>query len=173
MNTDQEFASLNSWNDWRAHLDAMLQQAQRIGADDLDACLAMNERFDAFILHSTASDGDVDALDRIAREAGRALLMAHVDERLQSLAARRSDLAHLTKRFRQQAALARQAAADLRMQRAVALVDDIAEVTGEINDAVHELESDDAAAFTTAVGTLAALLERLQGELNHAVQHRE
>ena len=93
-----EFKELETFEDWKEKLSALLDEAAKIAeldtGDDavLDRLLKLNDRLTAFQNWSDPEVDGTDELDRIAKQARQDLLESSINRRIQAIAARSADL---------------------------------------------------------------------------------
>lgn len=104
--------------DCTAKLKALLDDAQNAaGQEDDDLRRRVSEQLKQFMIDSTPNNARIVALDDIAVEAAKALLIRNIDDRLVSIRTINIDLAKTTKQFSAAAAHASATANGLRLER--------------------------------------------------------
>jgi hypothetical protein len=112
-----EWDKIKGFDGWSAKLRELLAESTKISAsNDLEERLDLSQRFTDFIVNSDGEDG-VAQLDEIARKAGADLLLAGINERLTSMAARSGELAVLVKSLGAQTEKNEAAASSIRLDK--------------------------------------------------------
>jgi hypothetical protein len=142
-----EFDNIQDLAGWRNKLDELLAAARDVAAkDDIDARLEVSDRLTKFIIKnppSTPSDpisSEYDLMDRVAREASDALLLATIQERVASIVNRTTELATLRKKIDNRTAANRDETASIRLEKARRVVDATTQAVLAMTDLKKELE---------------------------------
>jgi hypothetical protein len=155
-----EWDKIKGFEAWTAKLRELLTAAQKVSAsNDLQERIDLSQRFTDFVVNSEADDGDVHALDDIAKKASVDLLLAGINERLASMACRSSDLAGLSKALCAQAGKNETAAASIRLDRLHNTASALTDAVRSVNElrAVLKAGEDD-----QLLGKLDKLVDSLQ-----------
>lgn len=116
--------------DWRAELNALLEQAKAASeADDGAARLRLCDKLLSFVDRSDPRVAGTDELDAIALKAHRTLAADVVDRAVAGIRARTAEIATLTKDVERVAAAAEASARALTLEKAHAAVDALTAAT--------------------------------------------
>jgi hypothetical protein len=175
-----EFDKIKNLAGWRAKLDELLAAARAVAQnDDLDARLKVADRLTEFIIKNPPALPDDPAtteyedMDRVAKEAHDALLLATIQERVASIMSKTAELAALRKKIEGRAAANREAAASIRLEKArrvvAATTDAVAAMTElkkEIERAADsEVQDADMAALGKQLDTLITRIQTLRSDV--------
>jgi len=142
-----EFDKIKNLAGWRAKLDELLQAARTAAqTDELDARLKVADRLTEFIVNNppTLTDDPATAeyedMDRVAKDAHDALLLATIQERVAGIMSKTAELAALRKKIEGRAAANREAAASLRFEKARRVVMATTDSVAAMMDLKKEIE---------------------------------
>lgn len=169
-----EFDKIKNLAGWRAKLDELLEAARAVAQnDDLDARLKVADRLTEFIVNNPPALPDDPAtaeyedMDRVAKDAHDALLLATIQERVAGIMSQTAELAALRKKVEGRTSANREAAASIRLEKARRVVAATTDAVAAMMDLKKEIERAAEGgiqdADTAALGKqLVTLIERIQ-----------
>lgn len=142
-----EFDKIKNLAGWRAKLDELLQAARAVAQNDnLDTRLEIADRLTEFIVRNppTVPDNPATAeyehMDRVAKDAHDALLLATIQERVAGIMSQTAELAALRKKIEGRTAINREAAASIRFEKARRVVAIATDAVAAMMDLKKEIE---------------------------------
>jgi hypothetical protein len=142
-----EFDKIKNLAGWRAKLDELLKAAREVAQDDdLDKRLAVADRLTRFIVNNPPAlpddpaTAEYDDMDRVAKDAHDALLLATIQERVAGIMSKTAELASLRKKIEGRTAANREAAASIRLEKARRVVEATTGAVSAMKDLKKEIE---------------------------------
>lgn len=119
-----EWTGITGYEGWRGKLGELLDEAKEVAReDDIEARFALSDRLLTFMKKSRPNSEDIRALDELAREAAADLMKMTIEERLAAVSERTGRYLQLTKEIEARAAEAQAAAASIRLENVVSVID--------------------------------------------------
>jgi len=132
-----EWTGITGYEGWRDKLSELLDEAARAAREsDIDRRFGVSDRLLMFMRKSYPNDESIRALDDIARQAAADLMMTTIEERLAAISQRTGQYLQLTKAFEARAAENEAAAASIRLEHVMNVIDS----TTKTIESVRELK---------------------------------
>lgn len=175
-----EFDKIKNLAGWRDKLDELLAEAKKAAqVDDLDQRLKVADRLTQFIVNNPPALPDDPAsveyeeMDRVAKDAHDALLLATIQERVAGIMGRTAELAALRKKIESRIAANREAAASIRLEKARRVVESTTNAVAAMMELKKEIEraaeagaqEADLAALGRQLGSLIEKIQTLRNEV--------
>jgi len=143
---------------WSDKLGKLLEEADTVG-DAVADRKALSRRFVQFILRSRPNTEAIKALDVIANEARRSVLISAIDDRVAAISDRTAELVLLTKGIEETTANAEKAAQSIRLENAQGAVDGLAQSVKSIKALAASMkDADDEQVRTSLENALKTLI---------------
>lgn len=161
-----EWDNIEGFQQWSDKLGELLTAATQAASDpDREARFAVSSRLREFIDHSWPNDQAIRALDDIAMQAAKDLMLETIDQRLREIVGRTAEWQRVTKQFRDRAAAAAAQAASIRLEKAHRVAQALTESVHLLQDLKGSLSDADDPEFAKNVAKAVETLQKLRAQI--------
>jgi hypothetical protein len=161
-----EWDNIEGFQQWSDKLGELLAAAtQAANNPDRDARFDVSSRLRDFIDNSWPNDQATRALDDIAVQAAKDLMLETIDLRLREIVGRTAEWRQITKQFRDQASTAGAQAASIRLEKAHRVALSLTESVHLLQDLRSSLSDTDDPEFARNVAKAVDTLQKLRAQI--------
>lgn len=161
-----EWDTINGFQQWSDKLGELLDTAMEAARNpDREARFTVSRRLREFIDNSWPNDQAIAALDKIAAQTAKDLMLDSIDERLGEIVGRTAEWQLITKQFRDLAAAAGTQAASIRLEKAHRVALSLTESVHLLQDLRSSLSDTDDPEFARNMVKAVDSLQKLRAQI--------
>jgi hypothetical protein len=158
-----EWDNISGLQQWSDKLGELLDTATEAARNpDLEARFTVSRRLREFIDNSWPNDQAIAALDKIAAQTAKDLMLDSIDERLGEIVGRTAEWQLIAKQFRDQAAAAGAQSAAIRLEKAHRVAQSLTESVHLLQDLRSTLSDTENPEFAKNVAKAVDTLQKLR-----------